>query len=145
MSTQQILWKQQRTFLQGAVNKLTEENKHKRLNTDTASAGFLMLHTVETIHLIAGMLFDQPMQIQASIQMREKDEGREIALAEIQEVLSAADVVMENVFQSFTDEKWQEKVSSPFGEITRLEGLGFLIYHTAYHVGQYMLTIKRGQ
>lgn len=145
MSLQEQMWKQQRSYLQGAVNKLNDDNKRKRLNPDTASAGFLLLHTIEIIHYVAQMAMKQPLEVDITIQMKEKDEGREIDLSKVHAVLEQADRVMERGFQAIQGDMWEQKVASPFGEITRTEALGFLIYHTAYHVGQYMLTIKRGK
>jgi uncharacterized damage-inducible protein DinB len=144
MSIYQTLWAQHRNFLEGNLKKLKEESKDRRLNPDTASLGFLCLHVVEAIHLIASMVLDQPLTVPLTIGMGDKDDGREINIEKVYEVLASADKVMDTVFSTFSDEKWVERVQTPFGEISRAEGLGFLMYHTAYHIGQIALTYKRG-
>jgi len=145
MNHLQTVWNRQRVFIGGVLNRVTEENKAKRLNEEVASAGFLALHTAEAIHLICNMVFSQPYREEITIGFHDIDEGRDISLQRIQDVLASADEVMDNVFDTFTTEKWEEVIDSPFGKISRLEGLGFLMYHTSYHIGQINLTIKKGK
>lgn len=44
-----------------------------------------------------------------------------------------------------TDIDWEVKVATPFGEMSKLQLLGFQNNHNGHHVGQLAQTLKRGQ
>ncbi len=133
---------------QRAVAQLTDENRHRRLNPESASAGFMLQHLAESIYPILHHTVGTPMPEDVILRTTRgtKDEGQAGDAAYIQGLISKAYAHAEAVLKSLSDEQLGTSVDTKFwGTLTRAEVFGLIMYHNAYHIGQAMLTIKRGQ
>ena len=115
------------------------------MTPETASAGFIALHTAEVMHRFATMLFGRELGIQTQTVGGVSDEGNPLDLAEVQQMVSDSFAMIANHIRQVTDGQWNEIVTSPFGEVSRMQLLVFLMHHNSYHAGQIAQAAKKGQ
>ncbi|MBN8826242.1 MULTISPECIES: DinB family protein [unclassified Spirosoma] len=138
-------WQMAQASAQGPMRKLTPDNYRYRLTPETASAGFIALHTAEVMHRFAKIMFGREVSIPLQAVGGVSDDGRELDLAEIQQKLDDSFALIADHVRQTPDEQWAEIVSSPFGDIPRMQVLVFLMHHNSYHAGQIAQAIKKGQ
>ena len=139
------IWQMNQGASQGPIRKLTPENYRNRLTPETASAGFIALHTAEVMHRMAKLLFGReisiPIQATGS---GVSDEGKPLDLASIQQLVNDSFAMIAAHIQQTSDDQWAEIIPSPFGEIPRMQVLTALMHHNSYHSGQIAQAIKKG-
>ncbi|GAB4027430.1 DinB family protein [Spirosoma gilvum] len=138
-------WQLAQAPAQGPMRKLTADNYRHRLTPETASAGFIALHTAEVMHRFAKIMFGREVSIPLQAVGGVSDDGRELDLAEIQQKLDDGYAMIADHIRQTTNEQWTEIIPSPFGEVSRMQVLLFLIHHNSYHAGQIAQAIKKGQ
>lgn len=145
--TQQFLsnlWRINQASTQGPINKMTAETYRKRLTPETASAGFIALHAAEAMHNFAFMLFGRPVTIQSRATGGASDTGEPIDLDELKQFVADSYAMIAEQIMTVPDEKWDEILKTPFGELPRTSVLAFLMHHNSYHAGQISQAVKKG-
>ena len=139
------LWRINQATAAASIQKLTIDTYRNRLTPDTASAGFIALHTAEAIHSFAKMLFGREMTIEAQAMGGVSDDGRPLDLASIQTMIIDAYAMMADHIRQTPDEQWAEVIKTPFGDTPRMGVLAFLMHHNSYHAGQITQAAKKGR
>ncbi len=147
MTTQLLsqLWLSNQKAVLGPILKLTPDTYRNRLTPDTASAGFIALHTAEGMHGFATMMFGRPMSIQPQIARGASDTGQAIDLAAVQQLTEEAFAMIAEQIEQTPDDQWTEVITSPMGQQTRMQMLAFLMHHNSYHAGQISQAMKKGR
>jgi uncharacterized damage-inducible protein DinB len=147
MTTQLLaqLWQFNQASAAGPVRKLTPDNYRHRLTPDTASAGFIALHTAEVMHRFASMLFGRAVSIPLQAVGGVSDDDRPLDLTAVLKLYDESFAMIADHIQQTSDEQWAEMVPSPFGEVSRMQLLTFLMHHNSYHAGQIAQATKKGQ
>lgn len=147
MTTERLsqIWLTNQNAAQGPIRKLTSDNYRNRLTPETASAGFMALHTAEVMHRFAGILFGHEMSIQPQTVGGVSDTGIPLDLQAVQQLIADSYALIASHIQQTSDDRWAEIVASPFGEVSRWQVLVFLMHHNSYHAGQIAQAIKKGQ
>lgn len=148
MTIQELLarqWGVNKLTIMGPISKMTHETARYRLTPETASAGFIALHTGEAMHRFARMIFnyDSPLVPQAMGGV--SDDGRVLDLAMVHETIESGFSLITEQINQTSDEQWTEIIPTPFGEIPRMGVLQFLMHHNSYHCGQISQAIKKGK
>lgn len=138
-------WKMGRGVLKTFVYpKLTPEVLLHKVHADSNSAGYLLRHIAEGDYFFATTFLNNKESIEMkAIGPGAKDQNQFTDLDELLAVLDQSAAMFERAIMSIED--WDEKVESRMGILTRREGLGRNIGHTAYHAGQISLAIKYGK
>lgn len=122
--------------------EIKEENLSSRLNSNTASIGFIYRHIGETM-----LMFGPFFGIQTGIQnttIGKQDEGQGMNLKESQELVQKGYNMLKEIIENTDDKGWNESVDTPFfGKVSKLRLFSHVLYHNAYHAGQIGLTLKR--
>lgn len=139
------LWRINQLSAAGPIQKLTTETYRNRLTPDTASAGFIALHTAESMHGFAKILFGREVSIETQTTKGVSDDGRPLDLALVQQMVNDAYRVIADHIHQTTDEQWAEVIPTPFGDTPRMGVLAFLMHHNSYHAGQIAQAVKKGR
>ena len=139
------IWLTNQNSVVGPIRKLTLENYRNRLTPETASAGFIALHTTEAMHRFANMLFGREISIQTQTVGGVSDEGNLLDLTQIQQAVSDSFAMIAEHIGQTSDGQWAEIIPTPFGDVPRMQVLVFLMHHNSYHAGQIAQAIKKGQ
>lgn len=139
------LWRINQLSAAGLIRKLTIETYRNRLTPDTASAGFIALHTAESMHSFAKIMFGRDVTIDRQTANGVSDDGRPLDLASVQQTVEDAFALIADHIQQTTDEQWAEVIPTPFGETPRVGVLAFVMHHNSYHAGQIAQAAKKGQ
>ncbi len=139
------LWHSNQQAVFGPVQKLTAETYRNRLTPNTASAGFIALHTAESMHGFAALIFGRPMSIVPQASRGNADTGQRLDLAMIQQLMADSYAMIAEQIAQTTDEQWAEVIPSAMGERSRQQMLAFLMHHNSYHAGQIVQAMKKGQ
>ena len=139
------LWHSNQQAVLGPVQKLTADTCRNRLTPDTASAGFIALHTAEAMHGFSAMIFGRPMSIVPQASRGAADTGQLLDLAMIQQLMADSYAMVAEQIAQTTDEQWAEVIASPMGERSRQQMLAFLMHHNSYHAGQIVQAMKKGR
>jgi len=118
----------------------------KKLHPNSNSIGFLIRHIAEVEHLFAKNVFG--LDIKVSMQTVGKtihDTGKFINLQAELTFLNEAANVLEEAISKQSDSDWNTNITTAeFGTVKKVEALGRIISHTAYHAGQIGLILKYG-
>ncbi|GAB2603998.1 DinB family protein [Spirosoma areae] len=139
------IWLTNQNSAVGPVGKLTPENYRHRLTPETASAGFIALHTAEAMHRFAKMMFGREISIQPQTVGGVSDEGKPLDLAAVRQAVNDSFAMIAEHIRQTSDDQWAEIIPTPFGDVPRMQVLVFLMHHNSYHAGQIAQAIKKGQ
>ena len=139
------IWLTNQGSAQGPIRKLTPNNYRNRLTPETASAGFIALHTAEAMHRFAKMIFGRDISIQPQTIGGVSDEGKPLDLASVQQAVDDSFAMIADQIGKTSDEQWAEIIPTAFGEVPRMQVLVFLMHHNSYHAGQIAQAIKKGK
>lgn len=139
------IWLTSQASTQGIIRKLTPDNYRNRLLPETASAGFIALHTAESMHRFAKMLFGRDISIQPQTIGGVSDEGKPLDLATVQQTVDDSFAMIAEQIRQTSDEQWAEIIATPFGDVPRMQVLVFMMHHNSYHTGQIAQAIKKGR
>jgi uncharacterized damage-inducible protein DinB len=135
---------QNETRFWALFNQVTAENVELRLNSRTASAGFICRHVSETM-IRLGNFIGVPSNVEnTTIGQQDKGQGRNIeasrALAE------QGFEMLRNYIDSTPDTAWMELIETPFfGTVPRVRMFSHILFHNYYHIGQLGLTLAKGE
>lgn len=139
------IWQLSQGASLGPARKLTPANYCNRLTPETASAGFIALHAAEVMQRFAFMLFGREVSIPIQTMGGATDDGNRLDLAQVQQLVEESFVMIAEQIPQLADSDWSETVTSPFGELPRMQLLVFLMHHNSYHAGQIAQAAKKGQ
>ncbi|TAE29637.1 MAG: DinB family protein [Cytophagales bacterium] len=139
------LWRINQATIMGPINKMTPETYRHRLTPETASAGFIALHTAEAMHNFARMIFGRPVDIQTRAVGGVSDTGLDIDLDELKQFVADSFAMVAEQIKQTPDEQWAEVIPTPFGDTPRMGVLAFLMHHNSYHAGQIAQAVKKGK
>lgn len=139
------LWRINQTSAAGPIRKLTADTSRNRLTPETASAGFIALHTAEAMHRFANIMFGREIAIPIQATGRVTDDGRILDLASVQQAVDEAYAMIAEHIQQTSEAQWAEVIPTPFGDTPRMGVLAFLMHHNSYHAGQISQAVKKGQ
>lgn len=127
-----------------ALDKVTSENKGYKLNTETASIGFIYRHIGETMNLF-GYFLGIPSDIQNTT-IGQQDTGQEFDIETSKSYIDAGYKMLENLINNSKDEDWFLTTDTPFfGTVSRMRLFSHILFHNSHHAGQISLTLSRGQ
>ncbi len=138
------MWEKNRLFYEASLSSLNSENYTNRLSTDTSSAGFLMLHTAESM-LYCSMLLGYPVQLPELTTIASTDNGQGEDLSKVASTFRFALDTMSETVKSIQEEDLNTTIETFLGPITKVEFIAFVMHHTGYHIGQAAYAIKRGK
>ncbi|MFO7798367.1 MAG: DinB family protein [Rhodohalobacter sp.] len=139
------MWKMGRTRLTNQLDKISEEDLLKRVQSESNSVGWLLRHIAEVELLFAKNVFERDLNVKAqTIGSIAKDRGQFKELEPLLELIERAEEELGSAIQEI--EEWDDEVTTAeFGTVTRAEALGRIMTHTAYHAGQISLAKKYGK
>ncbi|MEY2904775.1 MAG: hypothetical protein RJA52_791 [Bacteroidota bacterium] len=127
-----------------ALDSVTNENKNYRLNSDTASVGFIYRHIGETMNLF-GNFFGVPSDIQNTT-IGKQDTGQDFEILTSKLYIDLGYKMVENLIENTNDEDWLLTINTPFfGTISKIRLLSHIFFHNSHHAGQISLTLSRGK
>ena len=139
------LWRINQVSAAGVIRKLTPDTYRNRLTPETASAGFIALHTAEAMHRFAHILFGREVTIPVQASGNVTDTGQTPDLTAVQQLVDEAYAMIAEQIAQTPDENWAEVIPSPFGDTPRMGVLAFLMHHNSYHAGQIAQAVKKGK
>ena len=92
-----------------------------RLNPETASLGFLMLHIVESQLSLAKLFFEVAVDYQPTMAYAAVDEGQEIPLDLIQKTLDDGRKIIQEMIENTPENQWEEITETRFGSLSRFD------------------------
>jgi uncharacterized damage-inducible protein DinB len=138
------LWQEARTRFSAQLPLLTPEDLPKKMAGAPNSVGFLLRHIAEVELLFAKNVFGLPdVSVLARTVIDKRDTGEWTDLPALLSLQEYAAQCLEAAIRSQTD--WPGTVTTrEFGTRTRLEALGRIVSHTAYHAGQMAMILRYG-
>lgn len=138
-------WRMGRSTLQRFVySNLTPEVLNNRVHPDSNSVGYLLRHIAEADYFFATSFLNNTETVEnKAIGPGAKDSNQFTDLNELLAFLEQSGAMFERAIENISD--WDTKIESRMGALSRREGVGRNIAHTAYHAGQISLAIKYGK
>jgi uncharacterized damage-inducible protein DinB len=139
------MWKMGRSRLTNQLGSVRNDHLLNRVHPDSNSVGWLLRHIAEVELLFAKNVFGSDIEVKAqTIGSIAKDRGQFNELKPLLELTEKAEDELGSTIRSIDD--WNGQVTTAeFGTITKLEALGRIMTHTAYHAGQIGLAVKYGK
>ena len=126
-----------------AFEKITQENSNLRLNSTTASIGFIFRHIGETMSLF-GYFFGFPPKA-SNTTMGKIDEGLTYEVSESRALIAEGYELLETLIKTTPEEEWSKIIETPFfGPVSKMRLFSHILFHNAHHAGQISLTLSRG-
>lgn len=140
------LWTEGRTRFSNQLSSITEADLTKRLGAAPNSAGFLIRHIADVELLFSKNVFRaEGLQVHAKTVIAQKDTGEWTNLEELLSYQQTAFETLRAVLLNQPDTAWEEIITTKeFGTKTKIEALGRITTHTAYHAGQLAIILKYG-
>jgi uncharacterized damage-inducible protein DinB len=125
-----------------AVNAITPDNCHWRLNESTASAGFMYRHMGEITNRF-GWFFGIPADV-PNTTMGQTDTGQGQDIAASRQLLEQGYAMLIKYIEDTPDSAWLDPIDTPFfGTVSRIRLFSHILFHNSYHAGQVGLTLAR--
>ncbi|WP_162417945.1 DinB family protein [Cyclobacterium roseum] len=139
------LWKEGRTRLTNQLNTIKTEDLPKKLGDSPNSAGFLIRHIAEVELLFAKNVFgNMGVKVDAQTLKEGKDNGVWTNLESLLAFVEEAGKQLEKAIGN--QENWETVIETKeFGKKSKIEALGRISTHTAYHAGQLGIVVKYGK
>lgn len=140
------LWDESRTRLEEKIELLTSQDLTKKLSPSPNSVGFLLRHIAEVELLFAKNVFGaKDIKIIAKTIIAQYDTGEWTDLAPILSILKRSRETLRTIISQQSNTNWTEEiVTKEFGTRTKVQALGRITSHTAYHAGQIGIILKYG-
>lgn len=140
------LWIESRTRFSNQLADLSENDLKKKLGESPNSVGFLIRHIGDVELLFAKNVFgDSSVKISAKTIIQKRDTGEWTNLVQLKNYVSESFMKLKSIIEKQTDSDWETKISTKeFGSKTKVEALGRIASHTAYHAGQLAIINKYG-
>lgn len=138
------IWTLHQRIILDAFTKISSDNHKNRLMPETASVGFIALHLAETMFFFSNMLFGTAMGFMPRT-MRMADEGHPVDLDQVNTLVHQAVDTLTTAIGQVTEEQWDEIVSGPLGDLSRMQGFVYMTHHNSHHIGQMVQAMKKGK
>lgn len=140
------LWDESRTRLEEKIELITSQDLTKKLSPSPNSVGFLLRHIAEVELLFAKNVFGaRDIKIIAKTIIAQHDTGEWTDLAPILSILKRSRETLRTIISQQSNTNWTEEiVTKEFGTRTKVQALGRITSHTAYHAGQIGIILKYG-
>lgn len=140
------LWDESRTRLEEKIELITSQDLTKKLSPSPNSVGFLLRHIAEVELLFAKNVFGaKDIKIIAKTIIAQHDTGEWTDLAPILSILKRSRETLRTIISQHSNTHWTEEiVTKEFGTRTKVQALGRITSHTAYHAGQIGIILKYG-
>jgi uncharacterized damage-inducible protein DinB len=141
------LWKEARKRLDDHLVDLTQEDLAHKLLPFPNSIGFLIRHVAEVELLFAKNIYGaKDIKFMAKTVIAQKDTGEWIDLEELKDIMNRAKSTLQGTIILQTETDWDTTIeTTEFGIRTKVQTLGRIISHTAYHTGQIGVLRKYGE
>ena len=139
------LWRINQLAAGGSIQQLTPDTYRNRLTPGTASAAFIALHTIESMHNFAKIIFGHEVTIERKTGRGATDNGQPVDLPAVQQMAVDAFAMIADHVARTSPAQWAEVISTPFGDTPRMGALAFLMHHNSYHAGQIVQAVKKGK
>ena len=127
-----------------ALDRVTDENKNFRLNSEAASIGFIYRHIGETMNLF-GYFLGVPPEIKNTT-MGQQDTGQNYEIEKSKSYIDQGYQMLEELIANSKDEDWFSQIETPFfGTVSRMRLFSHILFHNSHHAGQISLTLSRGK
>lgn len=147
--TQQLYtqWLEARTRFSNQLSHLTETDLLRKLGKSPNSAGFLIRHIADVELLFAKNVFRyEAVKVIAKTVIAQRDTGEWTNLSELLKYQNYAFQMLGEAILAHLDSDWSQTITTnEFGTKTKIEALGRIISHTAYHAGQLAIVVKYGE
>ncbi|HSI77488.1 MAG TPA: DinB family protein [Lunatimonas sp.] len=140
-----LLWQEGRTRLTNQLAGIKSEDLTKKLGDSPNSAGFLIRHLAEVELLFAKNIFgNAEAKVDARTLKAGKDTGEWTDLEALLAIVEEAGIQLQKAIDGQSG--WEAVIETKeFGKKTKMEALGRITTHTAYHAGQLAIIVKYGQ
>lgn len=140
------LWEESRTRLEEKIELLTSQDLTKKLSPSPNSVGFLLRHIAEVELLFAKNVFGaRDIKIIAKTIIAQHDTGEWTDLSPTLSILIRSRETLRTIISQQSNTNWTEEiVTKEFGTRTKVQALGRITSHTAYHAGQIGIILKYG-
>lgn len=140
------MWKEARTRFSHQLSELKSSDMTKKIGTSPNSVGFLLRHIAEVELLFAKNIFgNADVKVTAKTVINKRDTGEWTNLQSLLDYQQYAFDSLEKAILSQSEADWQTQVTTKeFGTKTKAEAFGRILSHTAYHAGQFAMTLKYG-
>jgi len=126
-----------------SFDRVSEENASLRLNSGTASIGFIFRHVGETMHLF-GQLLGIPTDVKGTT-IGGTDNGQKFDVEYSRALIARGYGLLEDLAENSAAEDWLKPVETPFfGTVTRIRLFAHVLFHTSHHAGQISMTLSKG-
>jgi uncharacterized damage-inducible protein DinB len=139
-------WREARTRFSNQLSSIQEEDLKKKLGNSPNSVGFLIRHIADVELLFSKNIFgSNELKVTAKTVISKHDSGEWTDLPELLSYQQYAFDSLEKAILAQNQEDWGLVVTTKeFGAKTKMEALGRIISHTAYHAGQMAIVLKYG-
>ena len=107
------LWNFHLSSIRPSFDRLTSENRRKRLTAETTSYGFNALHTAEAMVMMSRFILGVESNVPYST-YRASDEGRDIDPQQVRQLFEEGAEAIANAIRQTPDEAWDEPVQPPW-------------------------------
>ncbi|TVR40930.1 MAG: DinB family protein [Cryomorphaceae bacterium] len=141
------LWKEARTRFENQLKTLQSEDLQKRLGDSPNSVGFLIRHIADVELLFAKNVFGaDDVKVSAKTVIEKRDTGQWTDLDELLEYAQYARKSLLEILEQQAEADWEATITTnEFGTKTKVEAMGRIVSHTAYHAGQMAIVNKYGK
>lgn len=127
-----------------SLKQINAENVKFRLNEKTASVGFIYRHIGETMNTFAQFLGIKTDLVNTTLGII--DTGKDYDIETSRKLVEQGYATLERLIKETSDEKWLEKIETPFfGTTTKIRLFAHTLFHTSHHCGQISSTITKGR
>lgn len=135
--------KQNETRFWAGFNRLSAENIDFRLNSQTASAGFIYRHVSETMNRLCNFIGVPSAVENTTIGQQDTGQGHDLAASRA--LAEQGFEMLKSYIANTPDEAWMELIDTPFfGRVPRVRMFSHILFHNYYHIGQLGLTLAKG-
>jgi uncharacterized damage-inducible protein DinB len=140
------LWEEARTRFSNQLSDIQPDDLCKKLSPSVNSLGFLIRHIADVELLFAKNVFgNHEITVSAKTLIAKKDTGEWTNKDELITYSSQAYAILKNTILNQNENGWSDEIETKeFGKKAKMEALGRIISHTAYHAGQIGIIKKYG-
>ena len=140
-------WVEARTRFSNQLKTLQASDLTKKLGDSPNSIGFLIRHIGDVELLFSKNVFGNPsVQVSAKTVIAGYDTGEWTDLESLLVYVEESSSILQETLVSQPDSVWSEVITTKeFGTKTKVEALGRIVSHTAYHAGQIAIIHKYGK
>lgn len=134
----------QAEFTSSQLKNVRENHWNWKLNKDSNSIGFILLHMGEIVNLF-GTFFDIDSDV-SNTTMGFEDQGQGENIQASKDLIQLGFSNLKSLVENKDEEYWKGIVSTPFfGDITRFRLFSHILFHHFHHAGQISAIMSKGK